>query len=88
MLLRPDVIAILLATVLMLPRGGVGMRIKGECSLPVFGRFYLICRGSARGEAEFCPRWETLEEEPRSKRYITSLSVLRGNNSGILNNRP
>jgi hypothetical protein len=48
MLLRPDVIVVLLATVLLLPRRGVGMRIKCECSLHVFRRFCFIYRESAR----------------------------------------
>jgi hypothetical protein len=48
MLSRPSVIDVLSATVLMMPRRGVGMRIKCACSLPVFGRFCLICRGSAQ----------------------------------------
>jgi hypothetical protein len=43
MLLHSDVIAILLATVHLLPRHGVGISIKCECSLPIFGRFCLAC---------------------------------------------
>jgi hypothetical protein len=42
MLLRLDVIDVLLATVLLLPRRGVGMRIKCECSLSVFWHFCFI----------------------------------------------
>jgi hypothetical protein len=38
MLLRPDMTVVLLATVLLLPRRGVGMHIKCECSPPVLGR--------------------------------------------------
>jgi hypothetical protein len=48
MMLHLDVIVVLLATVYLLPRHGVGMRIKCKCSLPVFGRFCLTCGGSAR----------------------------------------
>jgi hypothetical protein len=48
MLLRLDVIDVLLATVHLLPRRGVGMRIKCACSLPIFGRFCLTCQRSAR----------------------------------------
>jgi hypothetical protein len=61
MLLRPDVIVVLLATVLLLPRRGVGTRIKCECSLPFFGRFCLICRGSARAR-------QTEQWRPRARR--------------------
>jgi hypothetical protein len=59
MLLRSDVIVVLLATVHLLPRHGVG--IKCECSLPIFGRFCLACRGSAR--ARQTERWR-----PRARR--------------------
>jgi hypothetical protein len=100
MLLRPDVIAVFLASVLLLPQRGVGMHIKCECSLPVFGRFCLICRGSARaratsGEAEFCLRWETLGRSlglrgtsivsPQGFRPYFCECALQGNNSGIPN---
>jgi hypothetical protein len=55
MLLRPDMTIVLLATVLVLPRRGVGMRIKCECSPPIFGSLSLICLGSAR--ARRMERW-------------------------------
>jgi hypothetical protein len=60
-LLLPDMTAVLLAIVLLLTRRGVGMCIKCECSLPVFGRFCLICWGSAR--ARRTERWR-----PRARR--------------------
>jgi hypothetical protein len=79
MLLRPDVIVVLLATMLLLPRRGIDMCTKCECSLPIFGLLsYLpgISSGETdgalvtSGEAEFYPRWETLREKPRFKRYL------------------
>lgn len=48
MLLRPDMIVVLLDTVILVPRRGVGVRIKCECSPPVFGRLCLIYLGLAR----------------------------------------
>jgi hypothetical protein len=48
MLFRSDLTAVLLATMLLPPWRGVGIRIKCECSPPVFGCLCLICLGSAR----------------------------------------
>jgi hypothetical protein len=48
MLLCPDMTDVLLATVLLSSRRGVGMRIKCGCSPPLFGCFCLICLGLAR----------------------------------------
>jgi hypothetical protein len=60
-LLCSNVITVLLAIVLLLSRRGVGMHIKSECSLPVSGRFCLICWGSAR--VRKMERWR-----PRARR--------------------
>jgi hypothetical protein len=67
-LLRPDLTAVLFAIALLLPRRGVVMHIKCECSHLFSGASYLprISSGETdravvtSGEAKFCMRWETL----------------------------
>jgi hypothetical protein len=76
MLLCPDVIGVLLATVFLLPRRGVGMRIKCEYALPIFGCFCLIYRGSAR--ARRTERWR-----PRSRRSSARCGRLSGRSLGL-----
>jgi hypothetical protein len=73
MLLRLDVIDVLLTTV---PQRGVGMCIKCGCSLPVFGRFYLIFLRLAR--VRRMERWR-----PQARRRFARGGRLSGRGLGL-----
>jgi hypothetical protein len=76
MMLRPDVIVVLLATMLLLLRRGIDMHIKCKCSLPIFGPFCLICKGSTR--ARRTKRWRS-----RARQISTRGGRLSGRNLGL-----